>query len=829
MFEDTDYCRRVLQNNYNIAVVEDVFVYHKGSQSFNKMPNLNDLFHENLVKYETKHQVSWQPEHNQYLRLILHYLSQGEGPGEPSEKLRYKIANKIRMLEQLDCSALFRNYLALQAKTSAGEELSKQAPSAAENIDQGPAHKASREPLRYLRRFPLFGLARRIDQHAYFRYARRALEIYQEQGLGELKQGIARKIRPPKPVLGGNPYRQLILLKNIDIQVIDRDYAGSALKTPFSVVTTVRNEGENILTFLSSLEDQRLRPDEIVIVDGGSTDDTVARIESFSGRTSLNIRLIKGRDLNIAQGRNRGVAAAAHDLIVFTDAGCEVDRRFCQNLIGPLCEDPSVDLVGGVYYPLEDSPFSRELVPDWNNEDPDWWRRFLPSARSQAIRKSLFHRCGGFPEFLTLTGEDTLFDINYRRVSRRWIYNKKAFVRWKAPTTQDQALQLWTAYGKGNGESGIGDFDFYDHWVAFKQNGTLQSDTPMGAFFRGYILGREKRSAIEIERRQIQGLLLILTDKSPGEIEAYSRLLKKYLRKNYKVLFVYSQHTEQAGQYLNIDYSLLECYWGGHFDTDEFIDRYRPSLDSIVIRRDTRDAALMTIGRKIAALREKGYHRLNANSRILSTVFQDFPLRDESKNQREQEQQIIDHYRNWFPIEKRQGTYFANLILGHMPDWLHQEIRKRHLSILDFGCSCGHLVHQLATKYKKSRVSGIDIELVRINKAHEYYPFDSFQCQDIRKIADQYDCIFTSNVLEHFENPLQTISELLLDHLRQHLVILVPYNEMDRIDGHCYTFTDESFPQEYQGLHLRYATVIACHNIHWPGSQLLAVYSRQGV
>jgi glycosyltransferase involved in cell wall biosynthesis len=43
-----------------------------------------------------------------------------------------------------------------------------------------------------------------------------------------------------------------------------------------SVVVTVRNEAHSIGDLLAALADQTVRPREIVIVDGGSTDETVA-------------------------------------------------------------------------------------------------------------------------------------------------------------------------------------------------------------------------------------------------------------------------------------------------------------------------------------------------------------------------------------------------------------------------------------------------------------------------------------------------------------------------------------------------------------------------
>ena len=50
------------------------------------------------------------------------------------------------------------------------------------------------------------------------------------------------------------------------------------MKTSF--ITTVLNEEKTIEGLLESLNNQTLKPDEIVIVDGGSTDRTIAEIKN---------------------------------------------------------------------------------------------------------------------------------------------------------------------------------------------------------------------------------------------------------------------------------------------------------------------------------------------------------------------------------------------------------------------------------------------------------------------------------------------------------------------------------------------------------------------
>ena len=80
-----------------------------------------------------------------------------------------------------------------------------------------------------------------------------------------------------------------------------------------SVVMTVLNEAGAIQRLLASLARQSRRPDEVVIVDGGSRDDTVMRIERFAQSDALPIRVIQAPGRNISQGRNLAIQAAGGD------------------------------------------------------------------------------------------------------------------------------------------------------------------------------------------------------------------------------------------------------------------------------------------------------------------------------------------------------------------------------------------------------------------------------------------------------------------------------------------------------------------------------------
>ncbi len=51
-----------------------------------------------------------------------------------------------------------------------------------------------------------------------------------------------------------------------------------------SVCITVLNEGENIERLLFSLLHQTKKPSEIIVVDGGSKDDTLKRVKKYKSK-----------------------------------------------------------------------------------------------------------------------------------------------------------------------------------------------------------------------------------------------------------------------------------------------------------------------------------------------------------------------------------------------------------------------------------------------------------------------------------------------------------------------------------------------------------------
>lgn len=83
-----------------------------------------------------------------------------------------------------------------------------------------------------------------------------------------------------------------------------------------SAVIRAYNEGQHIGRLLEGLEQQTVKPDEIILVDSGSTDDTVA-IARAGGCSIIHI---DKSEFSFGRALNRGCAEATGDILLFASA-----------------------------------------------------------------------------------------------------------------------------------------------------------------------------------------------------------------------------------------------------------------------------------------------------------------------------------------------------------------------------------------------------------------------------------------------------------------------------------------------------------------------------
>jgi len=221
-----------------------------------------------------------------------------------------------------------------------------------------------------------------------------------------------------------------------------------------SVIATVRNEGGTVERFLDALLAQTRPADEIVVVDGGSTDGTVEAIERVR-RREPRVRIHREPGASISRGRNLAIELAEGPLVAVTDAGTVAAPDWLEKLVRPLENDPDAAVSAGFFVAGGRTWFERTLstliTTQVHEVDP---HRFLPSSRSVAFRKEWWQRVGGYPEWLT-HGEDVVFDLDLRRAGAKFVFVPDALVTWFSRATLRQYFGQYFNYGRAEGRASI--------------------------------------------------------------------------------------------------------------------------------------------------------------------------------------------------------------------------------------------------------------------------------------------------------------------------------------------------------------------------------------
>lgn len=223
----------------------------------------------------------------------------------------------------------------------------------------------------------------------------------------------------------------------------------------FSFITTVYNESATIVPFLESILNQTKLPDEIVIVDAQSTDDTIKKIKNTLGnqkKIPWQLLIEKG---NRSVGRNVAIKNSSYGYIACSDAGCTLEPSWLEEISKPLIESNSIDVVSGWYKPDAKTFFEdclgRYSIPSLVKINSN---EFLPSARSICFKKTAWGKIGGFNETMTLS-EDTSFNLSLKKAGFKFVFKPSAIVYWRPRKNFTQLFKQSFSYNYSDAQKNI--------------------------------------------------------------------------------------------------------------------------------------------------------------------------------------------------------------------------------------------------------------------------------------------------------------------------------------------------------------------------------------
>lgn len=182
-----------------------------------------------------------------------------------------------------------------------------------------------------------------------------------------------------------------------------------------SIVIRAYNEEKHIGRLLEGIRHQTLKNVEIILVDSGSTDQTISIAETFGAQ----IVRIASEEFTFGRSLNFGIQAATHELIVIASAHVyPVYQDWLETLLRPF-EDSQVALTYGKQRGPDIAKYSeQQIFHQWYPEfsKPKQETTFCNNANA-AIRKSLWERN---PYDETLTG---LEDLAWAKWAKAQGYN----------------------------------------------------------------------------------------------------------------------------------------------------------------------------------------------------------------------------------------------------------------------------------------------------------------------------------------------------------------------------------------------------------------------
>ena len=191
-----------------------------------------------------------------------------------------------------------------------------------------------------------------------------------------------------------------------------------------SVVMPCYQSGETVERSVRSVQAQTMADWELIAVDDGSTDDTLARLRALQ-KDEPRMRVVHQSNAGVSAARNAGIDAARGEWLFFLDA----DDRLTPDALATLLDmaDDALDVVCGAYemrYADEGGRSERYACADGDLqivlESLIRGDSALNSMCARLYRTSFIQQHGIRAPLGVRVGEDVLFNLDAFAVARAW-------------------------------------------------------------------------------------------------------------------------------------------------------------------------------------------------------------------------------------------------------------------------------------------------------------------------------------------------------------------------------------------------------------------------
>jgi glycosyltransferase involved in cell wall biosynthesis len=179
----------------------------------------------------------------------------------------------------------------------------------------------------------------------------------------------------------------------------------------FSIVISLYNKADYIENTLKSVLNQTFADYEIIIINDGSTDDSVTKVRAFN---DSRIQLYNQENQGASAARNLGIEKAKYEYVAFLDADDLWKSNHLEILNALIQKFPNAGIFASRYELVfnngkNDIPKFKGISADYEGLIPDYFKTSLPypiaTSSSIVIPKSVFEKTGYFKPTIS-SGQD---------------------------------------------------------------------------------------------------------------------------------------------------------------------------------------------------------------------------------------------------------------------------------------------------------------------------------------------------------------------------------------------------------------------------------------
>ncbi len=173
-----------------------------------------------------------------------------------------------------------------------------------------------------------------------------------------------------------------------------------------TVVIPLYNKASTILRCLKSVLSQTVLPNELIVINDGSLDESLKIVKETIGcNTSIAVKIVDQKNSGVSYTRNKGVSLARNDFVAFLDADDEWHEEFIESAQKVISRYQDISLVTFKHRVCDDSIGCYVPKQVFGCKEIGLIDNYFSLARSYPIvnsskvvvNKLYFSKVGGFP------------------------------------------------------------------------------------------------------------------------------------------------------------------------------------------------------------------------------------------------------------------------------------------------------------------------------------------------------------------------------------------------------------------------------------------------